>query len=116
MGTREVNPSSPLLEPNQIILINVYFLLSTQQSFQDVRITKSERPALIECLIDLWMTVGTHMYHLWKLRGSIVAATPEVQRTLHPRAGNQNGHNGYLGTDPSGNHHPDLRRQKLERG
>ena len=49
---------------------------------QTPSITKRERPALIECLMDLWTTVETYLFHLWKLRGSITAAPIEVQRTL----------------------------------
>ena len=43
---------------------------------------KKERPALLECIQDLWLTVDTNLYHLWKLRGSITSAPLEVQLTL----------------------------------
>ena len=48
----------------------------------DTRIGKQERPELLECIQDMWLTVDTYLYHVWKLRGSITSAPIEVQRTL----------------------------------
>ena len=45
-------------------------------------IGKNERLELVQCVTDLWMTVGTYLHRLWTLRGSILAAPLEVQRTL----------------------------------
>ena len=50
------------------------------------RIGKKERPGLLECLMDLWLTTGTYLHQLWKLCGSIIAAPREVQRTMRTHA------------------------------
>ena len=52
----------------------------------DTCIGRKERPELLECIQDLWLTVGTYLYHVWKLRGSILSAPKEVQRTLRTQA------------------------------
>ena len=44
-------------------------------------IGKNQRLELVQCVTDLWMTVGTYLHRLWNLRGSILAAPLEVQRT-----------------------------------
>ena len=49
---------------------------------EEICIGKKERPDLLECIQDLWITVDTYLYHLWKLRGSISSAPKDVQRTL----------------------------------
>ena len=46
------------------------------------RIGKKERPGLLEHLMDLWLTTETYLHQLCKLRGSIIAAPREVQRTM----------------------------------
>ena len=48
----------------------------------EICIGKQERPDLLACIQDLWVTVDTYLYHVWKLRGSITSAPKEVQRTL----------------------------------
>ena len=52
----------------------------------DQRIGKKDRPALLECLMDLWITAETYLHQLWKLRGSVIAAPGEVQRTMRTHA------------------------------
>ena len=59
---------------------------SVQLEGAEQMIGRSERPDLLECIMDLWLTVELYLQRLWKLRGSIVAAPSEVQRTMRTHA------------------------------